>query len=501
MNINRRSFLIGGASFASLGAFAGNRFAPGMSIPVGAKPRIRFGVLSDVHIVRVGANEDIALRGNNLTFKRTLEWFKSQNVDAVVIAGDITDKGLSENLMAVADAWYSVFPDDRYPDGRRVEKVFVTGNHDWEGYKYGNAAVKKYPDAKERAKHILQNDMNGWWRKAFHEDYTPVFSKNIKGFTFIGSHWDTTGEKAYEFSRSREWLAANGKSLDPKQPFFYIQHPHLKNTCYGSWAWGQDIGTATKALSAFPNAIAFSGHSHYSLTDERSIWQGEFTSVGTSSLSYTGTPNGEGKHSGYENTTSGNWQANARKLIKRIDTTDCRQGMLWSVYDDCIVVKRHEFLSGLDIGADWVMPLTAAESRPFAFAEHAKRHRAPEFPAGAAPVVTEVNAKNRGGASKDGKEKIPSVRKPSYKVVVPAVKPDDMARLFALEFVAATADGKSQTKRVLPKGFNHSLKHKTARMKQVCYFRKDELGSGKASFTVTPINCFGARGKSIAASL
>ena len=86
-------------------------------------------------------------------------------------------------------------------------------------------------------------------------------------------------------------------------------------------------------------------------------------------------------------------------------------------------------------------------------------------------------------------------------MVVPAVKPDDMARLFALEFVAATADGKSQTKRVLPKGFNHSLKHKTARMKQVCYFRKDELGSGKASFTVTPINCFGARGKSIAASL
>ena len=164
MNINRRSFLIGGASFASLGAFAGNRFAPGMSIPVGAKPRIRFGVLSDVHIVRVGANEDIALRGNNLTFKRTLEWFKSQNVDAVVIAGDITDKGLSENLMAVADAWYSVFPDDKYPDGRRVEKVFVTGNHDWEGYKYGNAAAKKYPDAKERVKHILQNDMNGWWR-------------------------------------------------------------------------------------------------------------------------------------------------------------------------------------------------------------------------------------------------------------------------------------------------------------------------------------------------
>jgi hypothetical protein len=39
----------------------------------------------------------------------------------------------------------------------------------------------------------------------------------------------------------------------------------------------------------------------------------------------------------------------------------------------------------------------AAESRPFAFAEHAKRLRAPEFPEGAKPSVSETVSKNRGG--------------------------------------------------------------------------------------------------------
>ena len=122
MNISRRNFLIGGAAFASLGAFGGNRFKRAAAgFKAGGRPRLRFGVLSDIHILRIGADEKMSGSGNNLTFKHALEWFRSQGVDAVVIAGDMADKGMDENLMAVADAWYSVFPDDKHPDGRRVE--------------------------------------------------------------------------------------------------------------------------------------------------------------------------------------------------------------------------------------------------------------------------------------------------------------------------------------------------------------------------------------------
>jgi hypothetical protein len=68
MNISRRNFLIGGASFASLGAFGGNRFRRAAAgFKAGGRPRLRFGVLSDIHILRIGANEDMAIGGVRFT--------------------------------------------------------------------------------------------------------------------------------------------------------------------------------------------------------------------------------------------------------------------------------------------------------------------------------------------------------------------------------------------------------------------------------------------------
>ena len=194
VNISRRSFFIGGAAFGTLGAFEGCRFAESGGQAASGAPRLRFGVVSDIHITRVGADEKMEAFGNNLTFRHTLEWFRSQNVDAVVIAGDMADVGMDENLMAVSEAWYSVFPDDKYPDGRPVEKVFVTGNHDWGGFVFNNAAEKAYPDEKERVRHVLQYDMAGWWRKAFREDYTRIFMKEINGYRFVGAHWGLQGQ-------------------------------------------------------------------------------------------------------------------------------------------------------------------------------------------------------------------------------------------------------------------------------------------------------------------
>ncbi len=509
MKSSRREFLIGGAAaFGALGAFGGSRFiAMPAGFKAGAKARLRFGVVSDTHITRVGADEKMEAMHNNLTFKHTLEWFRSQNVDAVVISGDLTEHGIDSQMLAVAQAWYAVFPDDKYPDGRKIEKIFVTGNHDWVGHTYGNAGVKFFPDANERAKHILQNDMAAWWPKIFNEPYEPIYSKNINGYTFIGAHWDMggygveVGKKVYAFARIQEFLDKRGNGLDPKQPFFYVQHPHLKDTCYGSIAWGRDRGNATKALSAYSNAIAFSGHSHFSLTDERSVWQGGFTSVGAGSLRYTGRPSDWRADMRLENSVADGLHAseiNAMKTLKHINTSDCRQGMLWSVYDDCIVVKKREFLNDVDLGDDWVLPLTTAESKPFAFAERAKKLRAPEF-AGDVLEVKEEKCRVRG--LNRAKNPISSAPRDAYKVLTPAIVADKSARAFTLEFVAVTSKGKKRSKLILAEGYNHSVRHKKANSQQCCYFLKEELGEGDITFTATPLNCFGARGKSLSAKI
>ena len=505
MTITRRNFFIGGCAGA-LGAFGGNRFFATAGFKTGGKPNVRFGVVSDIHITKVGADEKMSAWGNNLTFRHTLEWFRDQNVDAVLIAGDMADNGMVEQMEAVAQAWYAVFPGDKYPDGRPIEKVFVMGNHDYHGYLYGDHAAKLYPEMDERVKHVLRSDFATRWKRIFNEDYARFYCKKIKGYAFLGQHWDDgkgmeTGHGSCDFGAELQaFLDAKGKTLDPALPFFYVQHPHPKDTCYGPWAWGHDSGKVTKALSAFPNAVAFSGHSHYSLTDERSIWQGAFTSVGTSSLRYTGMEYDEHPPVGYENTVATGrdaWKIDAAKMMGRFPPGDCRQGMLWSVYDDCIVVKRREFLSDLDVGDDWVMPLPAAESKPFAFAEHAKKFRAPAFPADAKVKVVRGKFKTRGGKSRNGKEVIERVEKDSFTVTVPPVVADKDARVFKFEFVAETKDGAKKTKLVAPLGYNHSLAHPNVKTPPHCRFALDELGAGEVRFTATPVNCFGARGKPI----
>ena len=495
-----RRWFIGG--MASFGAFGGCRFFSGRGFASGT-PNLRFGVVSDIHITKVGEGEKMEAWGNNLTFRHALEWFRDQNVDAVMIAGDMADNGMVEQMEAVAQAWYAVFPGDRYPDGRPVEKVFVAGNHDYHGYIYGNHAAKLYPDEAERARHVLRSDFATRWKRIFNEDYKRFYRKTIKGYDFLGQHWDDgkgmeTGYSDCDFGAElRAFLDAEGRTLNPSLPFFYVQHPHPKDTCYGPWAWGHDKGKVTAALSAFPNAIAFSGHSHYTLTDERSVWQGAFTSVGTSSLRYTGSPDDEHPPAGFENSGAAAkdaWKYDAVKLMKRFSSGDCRQGMLWSVYDDCIVVRRREFLSNLDLGDDWVLPLPLAESKPFAFAERAKKFRAPSFPPDAKLEVSVSKAKSRGGKSMDGKESIPAVEKKAFKVVAPAATADKDARLYELEFAAETKDGAKKTKLVLPEGFNHALGHKKVSAPSFCFFACDELAAEEVRFSVTPVNCFGARG-------
>lgn len=420
-------------------------------------------------------------------FRRTLEWFCNQGADAVMIVGDLADNGRCSQLQAFADTWFSVFPNDRAPDGRKVEKLFVYGNHDWEGRRRTDL---EHPN-------FMRPDFAGHWERIIREPYEPIYRKTVKGYDFIGQHWDHQGWHARcKYERIVPFMSEYGKSLDPKKPFFYFQHPHLKNTCYGPWAGGHDIGIATKVLSAYPNAIAFSGHSHLSLTDERTIWQGEFTSVGAGSLSYTGSYSEFREEGGYENDGQGDWTTNAKKLMPPYNPRGCRQGMLWSVYDDSIAVCRLDFSDAapLELGPQWVMPLPAAESKPFAFAERAKKIAAPQFAPDATLAARRVTVKNRGGKNpKSAEESVLSVEKPGFELTIPPAEGRDGARTIHFD-VTASAAGKSLKKRVLAEGFNYAPSHKRASASTMIRFSADELPAGDVTFSVTPVNSFGRSG-------
>jgi len=496
IGFSRRAFL---GSAVAFGAFG---------FKDSEKPNLKLGVLSDVHI-RVN-KQGKALVGNErgcVTYLiRAFEHFRAQAVDAVVIAGDIADLGLTDELQAVADAWYKVFPNDCLPNGDRVEKVFIYGNHDWEGASYSPRLMKEmWPDEEERKRHFLHNDYAGNWKRIFHEEYEPIYRKTVKGYDFIGAHWDPRAGFCWGGSkRVEEYFNGLAKIPDPKKPFFFIQHSHPQNTCYGPWVWGHDSGQATRALSAFPNAIALSGHSHASLTDDRSVWQGAFTSIGTGSMSDIGAMGEEHAPVGRENACNdidlvpSCWKYDGKKMMPNGGWAKSKHGAVYSVFDDRIEISRMDFLSGLQLGYDWVVPLTRG-SATFAFDERAKQVGVPRFVKGGKVEIARVRAKNRGSKGKKPDERIVAVERDAIRVTAPAAVADPKARLFDLEFVAESRSGEKLVKYLAPDGFNLSYLDKRAEVKSFCVFATDELPKGgDVRFVVTPLNCYGARGRSIA---
>ena len=117
--LSRRMFLGAGGAFALLNGGCAFRAPAGLF--GGGAAKVRFGVISDVHIREPG--DERHLLG-------ALRFFRERGADGVMVAGDIADQGRISQLKIFADAWYSVFPDDRGLGGQKVEKLFIYGNHD-----------------------------------------------------------------------------------------------------------------------------------------------------------------------------------------------------------------------------------------------------------------------------------------------------------------------------------------------------------------------------------
>ena len=490
---SRRDFARGAVGLFGYGMFAGGLGGCRVLSDWGG-PWLTVGILSDIHIRLARKDGRDEFEGSD-RFRRTLEWFRDQGVDCVTVSGDMADRGFVEELEEVGRVWRSVFPGDRAPDGRRVERLFVYGNHDWEGFRYGNGGEKVL--GKDYASHTIRTDLAAAWKKAFGEEYSPVWRKEVRGYTFVGAHW--IADQCREFyetgvPQAPEWFRENGRTIDPSKPFFYLQHPPPKDTCHGPWLWGHDDGRITETLSRFPNAIAITGHSHASLTREQAIWQGAFTAIDASSLSYTGLEYGDLRPHWRENDNNNRAESaeNARKIMRMMPTWDGHQGMIARVYGDRIVFERRDFESGDRLGDDWIMPLSVAEPPPFAFEPRAAASIAPQFPAGAALAVRMTKGTNRGdGSVKSGERRV-------LEVTIPAANRADAGRLFDYSIEISGTDGGTDRKFVFAAGFHRSAGSKEAAEPTVFQIDADLLSSkGDFRIKVVPRNCFGVAGAAI----
>lgn len=438
-------------------------------------PRLRLGVLSDIHI---GADASSHQIDTDKRFGAALRWLDAEHVDAVMVPGDIAHSGLVSEFVRFAKAWNAVFPKNRGSDGRPVEKLFVTGNHDLEAF-----WVKGTDEW--RTKNVFNHGDNPRriWRELFGEDYELIWKKTVKGYVFIGSQWPCRDQKP----PVEAWFAEHGRELDPRRPFFYVQHAHPRGTC-GDGKISTDDGTATRALSAFPNAVAITGHSHQTIVDESSVWQGAFTSVNAGCLRSAGN---DRWGMGYDSIAPGYSPKRKENRMIPLDGREGGCGLLVDVYDDHLVIHRRSLAHGCALGADWCVALPAAAGGPFDPARQRAADAGPVFVRGATPTAERCATapKDIAGPALVGRPcvwlKIPHP--------LPA-KPGARVYDFVVELLV---DGRPRLKRlVLANGYNVP-EELSARMTNCLFAREEMPSAGTVSFRVTPRTSFGTPGPAL----
>lgn len=492
--MTRREFVAGGVCLVAAKVFAAE----------GRRPNLRVGILSDIHV-------DSERPAKN--FERALRFFDKRKVDAVLIAGDLVTWNRYREFKLMAETWFKVFRGDRRSDGAKVERLFVTGNHDVDGFAYRGAEYKNLAEAKEDGFFFHRDE---YWHEFFHEDYRPVSVKTVKGYQFVLRNWLSklgSDENAPSLAREagcnpepnsvEEFL----ESLEiPKdRPFFYVQHEMPDNTVNASWLikgerWqnGHDDGVATKFLSKYPNVIAFSGHCHNSLTDELSIWQGAFTAVNCScNCGYLFTA--PGRENGW---SCDDFNRDPPFEMGPVDIFNVNQGLVMEVYDNVVVLERHEFRYGHRIGPDWVIPTGANPPKPYTIENRLKTVGKPTFPKGTEVKVWEGEGFGRDAAGTGAaKEKHAQVY-----VSFPAVRTTDGSPVRAWDYsvraeLAAGDVVKTLCERcVFSEGVFYSEEDETKPV--VCAFNRNDIpfkanSRQKVRFVVIPRTCLGADGDPI----
>ena len=247
------------AAFASLAAVlpAPLRAAEAPS----AKPLLRVAVLSDIQGYPYA--EDAGMRN----LERALDVLAGFHPDVVVNAGDISDTGRD----AAAVAYYKKRCDARLGP---LPHIACMGNHE----------LAFIPDELKTQRTVA----------AIRRDFNAVFGypagsravrRTIGGYDFVAlSLSDCAGYTDDELAELKGLLDAS-VARDASKPIFVVTHYHPQNTVNDSASWWMG-GGLRRLLDGYAQVVSLSGHTHAPLQDPRSIWQGGFTAIETSTLCY-----------------------------------------------------------------------------------------------------------------------------------------------------------------------------------------------------------------------
>ena len=458
MNINRRSFFGGLAASVAL---SGCKCLLGG----GRKPQLKLGVISDIHITTSSPE-------STNKFRTALREFRSLGADAVLVAGDLADWGLKSNLKTVKAVW------DEVMGGTGTVPLMITGNHDFDGWWYGDMTLDMHMQGYSEDEALKTLGMKACWEEVFHEPFADVRKRTVKGFDFVSAEWHVDGKENND-ALVAQWLKDHADELKGGRPFFFIRHSPVPNTVSSSAK--EPENPLYNALQAFPNCVAFNGHTHRTFFDEGSVWQGGFTAISIPSIEYQAMPRG------YEN-GSDQRRGGSTCAMPRIPTQGEHadaQGYFVSVFADRLEIRRFDFAAGEEV-EPWTLPWPIAADRPFAEGARAKVAPVPEFSSDAQVALRVYNADTRGGHWTI-----------FWELAFLRAKAES-GRVFDYEVrVEMASDGSvAATKRFLSPAF-YKVEREEPETVRVYFDGMDVPETGRYRLAVYPRNCFGCAGRPI----
>ena len=446
--------------------------------------RLRFGVLSDIHI---------ATTNSQVVFEKALRKFDEWKADGVLVSGDLADHGLVQQLQLVADSWFRVFPDGKGADGRPVANLMHFGDHDTCRFFWKQKVPSEvWSEEERRAGVIMNGDRAAIWEKCFHEKWAPIQLKTVKGYDFVLCHF-THGEADNPDGDNTPGLAEffAAHAFSRTRPMFLSQHRPPRGTILGPFEIptdNQDDGRSGRIFSDYPNLTVFFGHLHDSVANEKNIWQGRYNVIHAPSLSYAATRGG--RENGYNGGDRERYSPkNPPKLMPQHPSGATHQGLFCTVSDREIVVRRYDFEYDLPMGPDWVLPISSfaldPSEKPFAPAVRERELAVPEFAPDARVLIAEIVAQDRAGRKREMIDvsfppALVNARANDYEVMA-EIGQDDVWRVLA-------------QKRVYSPRYQYPPEMETEPVH--CWFSRDEIPTGwPVRYTVRPCNAFGVKGR------
>jgi len=318
---------------------------------------VRFAVLSDTH--QTGRMDSYA----GEQFREALEMLRGMKLDAVTIAGDVTDLGTKQEIRQFKQL-YEQFMGN-------TPLFYSLGNHDG-----GYDAKPDIPNQGNSAQ-IYKSALGP---RYFRHDQEPSMISTgnrwvkMRGYNFVavepeGYYGEDRERSVYFSDETLDWFSKTLATIakeEPLKPIFVYTHAAPYDTVYGStlpsWQgmYGTYLGNYTKDLTPilekYSQVVTLSGHTHFPTNDERSIMQTKFTSLNAGAVYYGSNESGFAPLQDYQ------WAS---------DLSTFSQGLIVEVdRSDNMRVTRLDFFNNDRIKQPWIV------GAPRADGAHLKTYRA-----------------------------------------------------------------------------------------------------------------------------